>query len=296
MRRMPLARPARVLAALLLALAAACAAAAEAPAAFGLVTLVDGGATLLRDDARYAVAPGVALQAGDILATAPQARVLVVETGDGRTLALGPDTRALLEPRLDGQTPTVYLLGGWAKLGAPPGRAAGVDAPGLSVDAGGASIVVAPAADATVVFAEAGAPRVRGRAGEPVVALQAGQMLSWPRDAAPPRVWPRPSPAFVQALPEALKVQLPTRYAALEARPAAPRALGPIAWADAQPWIDGEPALRAWAVHRWHALAKDPGFRRALLAGMKSHPEWQAALAASAPRRPTAASRAGATD
>jgi hypothetical protein len=96
----------------------------------------------------------------------------------------------------------------------------------------------------------------------------------------------------VRDLPDALKVQLPSGYAAFRDKETAPRALGAVDWADAQPWIDGEPALREWAVRRWRALAKDPGFRRALVAGMKSHPEWEAALAASAPRRSRAASRA----
>ncbi|MGN6529851.1 MAG: hypothetical protein ACTHL8_25955 [Burkholderiaceae bacterium] len=288
---MPLVRPARALAVLLLALAAGGAAAAGAPARFGVVTLADGGGTLLRDDTRYAVAAGVALQAGDILATGPQAHVLVVETGDGLKLALGPGTRALVEPRLADEAPTVYLLSGWAKIGAPNGRAAVVDAPVVSVDAGGASIVVAPAADATVVFAEAGPLRVRRRASETVVPLQTGEMLSWNWDASRPKLSPRPSPGFVRDLPDALKVQLPSGYAAFKDKEAPPRALGAIAWADAQPWIDAEPVLREWAVRRWHALAKDPEFRRALVAGMKSHPEWEAALAASAPKRSRAASR-----
>ena len=63
----------------LAALLAGCALAATAAPRAPLVTMLDGEATLLRDGTRYALAEGVRLQAGDLLATGPNTRLLRIE-------------------------------------------------------------------------------------------------------------------------------------------------------------------------------------------------------------------------
>ena len=67
----------------LAALLAACVAVAAAVPRAPLVTMLDGDATLLRDGSRYALAEGVRLQAGDLLMTGPQTRLLRVEFPSG---------------------------------------------------------------------------------------------------------------------------------------------------------------------------------------------------------------------
>jgi hypothetical protein len=47
-----------------------------------------------------------------------------------------------------------------------------------------------------------------------------------------------------------------------------------MSYAEAQPWIDAEPSLRRVFAERWRRLAAVPEFRRGLVAGLKSHPEW----------------------
>src|SRR5947209_17978567 len=84
----------------LAAVLAGCALAASGAPRARLVTMLDGEATLLRDGARYALAEGVRLQAGDLLATGAQTRLLRVEYAGGLGLAFGPDSRAMLTPDL----------------------------------------------------------------------------------------------------------------------------------------------------------------------------------------------------
>jgi hypothetical protein len=51
-----------------------------------------------------------------------------------------------------------------------------------------------------------------------------------------------------------------------------------VAYAEVATWIDGEPAVRGMAVQRFAARARDRAFRAALLAGLRSHPEWDRTL------------------
>jgi hypothetical protein len=66
---------------------------------------------------------------------------------------------------------------------------------------------------------------------------------------------------------------LPSRSAAFGAE-LAPRRLGDMRYADAQPWIDAEAPLRRVFAARWRRLAADPQFRSGLIDGLKAHPEW----------------------
>ena len=276
-------------------LLAACAVAAAAAAAprVALVTVLDGDATLLRDATELALAEGVGLQAGDILVTGPQTRLLRIEYPSGLAIAFGPDSRALLEPRLTGADAPVYLLAGWAKLNAPKGQAAALAGPAIVVSTTGGAAVVHWQAGSTMVFAETGPLQLQPRAAAGVPAtLPAGQMLTLAAAGTKPELSPRPTPAFVQAMPRPFMDSLPSRAAAFQDKDVAARSLGPLAYADAQPWLDAEPALRKAFVKRWRALAHDTEFRRGLVAGLKSHPEWEPVLYPPPPpvlvRRPAA--------
>jgi hypothetical protein len=284
---------------LLIALLSSCLVAQAAAPRVGLVTMLDGEAAVLRDGARLALAEGAALLSGDLLSTGPQTRLLRIEFADKANVSLGPDSRAMLAPGVgqgSGQGDphaALYLLAGWAKLGTPAGVASGILSPAADIAAAGGSAVIATQATGVQVFAETGPLQLRLRGPDATTqTLKAGEMLTLAAGAARPALANGPTPAFVQAIPRAFMDSLPSRAAAFQGKDVAPKRLGAMSYADAQPWLDAEPALRRVFVRRWRGLAADPEFRRGLVAGLKSHPEWEPVLYPPPPRPPKPASAA----
>jgi len=263
---------------LIACLLAACAVATAAAPRAPLVTMLDGEATLLRDGARYALAEGVRLQAGDLLATGPGTRLLRIEYPAGPGFAFGADSRAMLLPNLgEDMRPGVYLLGGWVKLAAPAGVPGAIRSSVADADTAGGTLILDVQAATAQAFAETGPSRVQPRAADaPSQALKQGELLTLPTTGKP--VLARgATPAFVQAMPRPFMDSLPARAQAFTAD-VAPKRLGEMSYADAQPWIDAEPSLRQVFATRWRRLAADPQFRAGLVAGLKSHPEWTTVL------------------
>ena len=259
----------------LAALVAGCALAAAAAPRAPLVTMLDGDATLLRDGARFALAEGTRLQAGDLLATGPRTRLLRVEFPAGVGVAFGPDSRAMLTPDLgDDMRAGVYLLSGWVKLAAPAGVSGAIRNRVADSDTTGGTLILSVQADGAQAFAESGPSRVQPRAPDAAAqALKSGEMITVPAGNARPVLAKGVSQAFVQAMPHTFMDSLPSRFGAFPAD-VPPRRLGDMSYADAQPWIDAEAPLRRVFAERWRRLAADPGFRSALVAGLKAHPEW----------------------
>jgi len=266
-----------------------------ASASAALATIVDGEARLVRDTARYTLGEGVGLQPGDIVETAPGAGLVRIEFGEnGAILDLGPGTRVLLAPRLRearrARPGTAYLLEGWAKLA--------VAAPSAGASAvGGAAGPTGFATERVDIAMPGGSSVVHlddGRAG---IFQESGQATlvetSAPRDA-PPRtlktgetwLWrdgkgtvvPRPDPDFVGALPRAFRDTLPRRSASFLGKERPPKPLPAPTYADLEPWLTAEPALRLALLPRWQKLARDADFRRELVARRKVHPEWERIL------------------
>jgi hypothetical protein len=265
---------------LLAAVLGACALSAEAAPRMPLVTMLDGEATLLRDGTRFALAEGVRLQAGDLLATGPATRLLRVEFPGGPGVAFGPDSRAMLMPNLgaDGLHAGVYLLSGWLKLAAPAGVSGAIRSPVADCETTGGTLVLAVQGDAAQAFAESGPSRVQPRAPDlPSQALKSGEMLTLPAGGARPALARGAPPAFVQAMPRSFMDSLPSRASVMSVD-VGPRRLGAMSYADAQPWINAEPSLRQVFAVRWRRLAAEPQFRAGLVAGLKSHPEWKPIL------------------
>jgi len=252
-------------------------------APLGVATIVQGDVVVLRDASMLALAEGVRLQADDIVELGAQARLVSIEFSDGALLYLGPGSRVLLAPHLAGERgkARAYLLSGWAKLAAP----AGVDTLLASplVDVGGRDMRVVLgllSAEHVQVFAEHG--EVQLRAATSAVALKQGDFANI-AGRAKPDVTPRPTPDFFPALPRPFMDTLPPRAKLFESANPAPKPLGAIGYADAQPWIDAEPALRRGELPRWRALAREPAFRDGLIAELKTHPEWEPVLFPPAP-------------
>jgi hypothetical protein len=107
--------------------------------------------------------------------------------------------------------------------------------------------------------------------------LKAGQFYARTGNAKA-QVTGRPTGAFIQSLPKAFLDTLPARLDLFKGRDTAPKPAGELAYADVQPWVDAEPALRPLFVTRWRNLAKRPDFRAGLVAGIAAHPEWDRTL------------------
>ena len=259
----------------LASLLAGCALVAAAAPRAPMVTMLDGDATLLRDGARFALAEGVRLQAGDLLATGPRTRLLRVEFPAGVGVAFGPDSRAMLTPDLGTDMRAgVYLQSGWVKLSAPSGVSGAIRSRLADTDTTGGTLILSVQGDAAEAFAESGPSRVQPRAPDaPAQALKSGEMLTVPAGSARPALAKGAAPAFVQAMPRTFMDSLPSRFAAFPTD-VPPHRLGAMSYADAQPWIDAEAPLRRVFAERWRRLAADPEFRSGLVGGLKSHPEW----------------------
>jgi hypothetical protein len=267
-----------------------CSPLAWAAAPLATVTIADGEAVLVRGAMRYQLAEGVRLAKDDIIETGTLGRLLRIEFSDGLILDLGPESRAILAPRLTGERAKLAarlgLLRGVIKLSVPtplPPATASFASPAFDVTGVVRSAVFIVEASEAQAFAESGAVTLQARRGGRALGsttLKGGEFLARstePTSDAKATVTARPTPAFIQRLPRAFMDTLPARAALFKAREVEPRPLGPISFADAEAWIDAE-GLRSHFVTRWKALARDPAFRDGVAANLRAHPEWDRVL------------------
>jgi hypothetical protein len=258
----------------------------RAEPAIGVVTIVEGETFATRESTRFALAEGVRIVADDIVETAAQAKLARIEFSDGLILDIGPGTRVLMTPKFPGERGSkrvakLYVLQGWAKITVPKSLAAArfasepFDLTGIARDA---VLNVEPAASA--VFAESGElmliERSKGKATAPVK-LKSGEFVSRTADAKSVLAQ-RPAADFIARVPRAFLDTLPARAALFASREVPAKRLAAITFADVQPWVDAEAALRPLFVARWKTLAQTPEFRKGLVAGLRAHPEWDRLL------------------
>lgn len=243
--------------------------AASPVAAAGIVTLADAGAQLLRGATFYRIAPGVAVQDGDILAVGAKAQVQVELTG-GSVLALaGPGSLWLAMPKNGPVTLTMPtgVLKAVAKASALRIRTAAFDV--IPTDA---ILVLQAELAAGALFLETGAARLVNP-------------TSPPRDAKRGEYWQKslagafvtrlsPPRSFVDALPGNFLDALPALAAGIKSRP-----LGAgdhdITYAEAQPWLAlDRPAFE----RRFSVRLRDPAFRKAADAEIGRYPLWDRML------------------
>ena len=270
---------------LLLLLPGLCAAAGPGLA---LTTILDGQAYVLRDESKFQLSEGVALQADDILDLGDSGKLLRIEYPDGVALSFGPGTRVQLSPRLAGERghARAYLLRGWAKVSVPPKLApVSLLTPLFDATRITASAVLAVLPEGAQVFAEAGEVTLRwAQPGTAPTQLKTNEWLGL-TPGSKPQTASHPGADFVKQVPRPFLDSLPSRAALFAGRQSEPKRLGDLGYADAQPWIDvPEPAMRRLAVERWRALSRYTDFRRGLQADMKMHPEWAPVLSPPAAR------------
>jgi hypothetical protein len=270
--------------------AAACAAvslaasAAEPPA---IVTLLEnGGGALLRGTARYALLEGVRLQSGDIIEIGDKGMV-DIEFGDGLVLSLGPKARfyigalAARGPKGVGVT-DLYLMDGWSKFAS--GKATApfrYTTPLFGLGTADAIAVMQIAGAEGNMFVEAGDVRVaEGFAKatrESPTRLRGGQFYTRRADQRG-AIQPRPTPAFVTAMPKPYRDNLPVRVVKYKDREVSPRPLGELDYADVEMWLKAPGEIRRVVMRRFIRKADDPAFRQALVANLRYHFEWDPIL------------------
>jgi hypothetical protein len=239
-----------------------------------VVGIVDGGATLIRQTTRYAIAEGVALNDQDIIETAPGAFVQI-ELPGGALVGVGESTRLMLRPRVGkGLTPPpLYLLQGWLKTSTS--GAFGYASPTFEIATQAASTVVHTVGAQYEVFLESGAAKLMARDGARTIAQLASGDFAQRREGATPTVARRAPPEFLAKVPRQFRDRLPARGQQFAKRSVAPKPLGEIAYTDVAAWLRTEPALRLPLLPLWRSRAADPTFRAAAKADLAQHPEWE---------------------
>jgi hypothetical protein len=260
---------------------------AGAPA---VVTLVENPAALLRASGRFALAEGARLQAGDVVEVSDQG-LLQIGFADGTRLSLGPLARfhiAVLAPAAAPQAagkPALsdfYLLQGWSKFAfARPAAPMRLTTPLFGLAAEEAiGVLHAQSAEASL-FVERGEVRltegfVKATPASPLI-VRAGQFYLR-RAGENGAIHARPGAAFLGAMPRPYQDNLPERLARFKDREVAPRRFGDLAYADVEAFLKGPPELRRPLMQRLRARARDAEFRKALIANLPSHPEWDRIL------------------
>lgn len=278
----------------------------------GLVTILEGKATVIHGLSQFDAAEGVRLFPGDLVRTEANS-LLRVEYADECSLEAGPQTQLqLFHPaeKKRGIRPALYLMQGWLKLGCKAGTDAAFAMKDLDVVGISRVVVIRAGGNSRAIFAEQGTARVSRRRAETErrasetgsITLNAGDFLVIEPDEAPD-VQPRPTAAFMEALPRAYRDTLPSRYSTLITRAVEPQNPRSFAYADVEPWLNAEAAIRRQFVGLWLRKVNDPAFRGPLDRDLAQHPEWdrilhpekyeeeEAARAASAAAKPDVASQ-----
>src|SRR5690349_18312524 len=189
-------------------------AAAEAATEAAVVTLADPGTRVLRGVTWYRLAPGAALEDGDIVAADARAHVQM-ETAGGTLASLAGEALALVNVTKDG-TLSLDVRSGWLKVaGKPPGAL--VRTMQFDVTAAEAIVVMRVLADATELFVEGGNARV-AEAGGPARDAKRGEFLR-KFTGTPIAASPGAPKAFVDALPRIFIDPLPVLAGRLKSKP-----------------------------------------------------------------------------
>ncbi len=244
------------------------------------LTILDGGARVIRGATQSAAVIGMVIKDGDIVESASASTLVRVEFSDRSLVDLGPATRVWVRPTFKpsaGFVPgTIYVLDGWIKLVAAPGEGAGVaiEAPSAKLLTRGTCVFESRGTTASV-FAEAGDTRVVSKLSlrSPPASLASGQflVLAEGKDA---QTSARPPLTWLQGVPRAFKDFLAPRAERFGTREPAPAPAQAVDYAAIEPWLKSEPAARKALMPRWQSRASEPTFRKALIESMRNHPEW----------------------
>lgn len=250
------------------------------------IAIADVPAGVIRGANLYSASVNQRLATNDMIETGASG-ILLLQDEAGSVIALGPDTRILIEANA-----RISLLRGWLKIAhqcaASPCAEPAIETERGAVDIGDhAAAIVAVVATPELVseaFSESGNQKLEVAANSAStpdsVALAEGQFAAIVSDA-PVVPKPRPSPAFLAGMPIAFRdalVRVPTTG---KLRDDLPSPLRPVSFEDVAPWLtSGLPARNQPAtrfVDRFHPRLADAAFKQHIDQNASVLPEWQAA-------------------
>jgi hypothetical protein len=259
---------------------------ALATAHAAVLTSADAPLRLIRGSTVYKAANGVALQKDDILESG--ASGAQVEAGPDTILALGPQTRVLLDNLpLDGRgAMQAVLLQGWLKVMDKNGHAT-VVTPALQLSFANGSAIVHAAEGQDAVFAEEGDQQLT-RLDTRDVKAKGPLKLAFEQYAAlepgKPVAPGRPPRAFVAAMPPSFRDRLARAPDVPRAGKVQPIKERETEFADVQDWLQASLPARKAFVARFKPRLADPVFRKALDGALGQSVDWKPVLHPVKPR------------
>ena len=248
----------------------------------GALTLVEGPLRVIRGTSVLRGAEGVRLRRGDIIESSNPGFVQL-ELAGGTVVALGASTRLFLFGHPSKVTTTeLVLLSGWLK--GESGPSAGTcryASPLLAASTKDGSVVLHATNDATDIFVESGSASIgkvgpEGNLGTPGGAT-AGQFFV--RHASQSiNIYPRPTSAFVEAMPRQFRDTLPPRLSRFAGKLTELKRDHEVSYSEIQAWLTIGQAWRKGFVERFQPRLDDAEFRKALEAHLSDHPEWDPIL------------------
>lgn len=261
----------------------ACSLPAAAAERIATVTLLEGPAAIVRGVTRYALVEGVRFRPGDIIEVSDKG-LAEVEFPEGAAFALAPGTRmlAIAGSRGKSETADYYVTRGALKLSrVKPGENIRFVTPVFTLQPGDGTAVLAVGAAEGSVFVESGDARVIETSAKgappPPLRLKGGEFYTRKAEQKG-AIAPRPSQPFIAGLPKVFLDPLPSRFARYKDRDVQPKRIEDVSYADVEDWLKAPPEIRRPLMPRFRPRLSDPAFRSALVANLKSHPEWDPIL------------------
>jgi hypothetical protein len=251
--------------------------AANAAAEAGIITLVDGGARLLRGATWYKLTVGTRVEEADIIEASDRSQIQIELVAGSQTNLVGPGKIYLVPAAAKASSPVVNLPAGWLKVA---GKAPGVrirTAPFDIVVADGVLVVHANG-QAVEFFVESGNARLielaANAADGPARDLKSGEYGS--KSATGTVTAGQHAPKFfIDAMPRHFFDALPTLAERVKSKP--PLVVDhEITYAEAEPWLSGRD--RAVFEKRFASRLRDPAFRSAALPDLAHYPMWDRML------------------
>jgi len=238
-----------------------------------VVSIADGGPfTVIRGDEVRQGSKGIALSAGDMVETGPDA-LLVVELQGGSLIGIGPSSGVYLLPRAN--SVTLVVQKGWLKADSRA-EAISVLGPRAGIQSQRAVVILHADEHSDTLFDEQGTGTLLLRE---TAATHIGKQTQpnqfFVREQRSDAVLlAHPSPDFLATMPVAFRDNLPQKTAAQWPKPIEPKPVRKVTYLDIQSWLTLPPDWRSGFITRFRSRLKDPAFFAAMDAHLSLHPEW----------------------
>jgi len=266
-----------LLQALRIGFAIACLCALQSARAGQFILLPEGMVTLIRATTVFNVDAPIALEEGDLLATAAQGSAQI--EADGAIVALGADTRIAIHAARDNIS--LALLSGWIKIASTRTAAPEsfpIDTAVLDVTMREGSAVLHASRDATSLFIETGGLTLalpgHADARQPLDGEHYAE-----RDAGKPLdVSTRPTPSFIAAMPLRFRDPLALIPVPAKAKLSVPAQGRPATFTDLADWLVAPLDIRRSFAARFRPLAQGEPFRSQVRQHLRDLPDWRSVL------------------